>query len=69
MHGKLIARDDAALAEYRAQAPHAAMAHPTDEHLLPLYVALGAATPGVAAERLHASFALGSLSMESYLFN
>ncbi|MFC3675152.1 DODA-type extradiol aromatic ring-opening family dioxygenase [Ferrovibrio xuzhouensis] len=69
MHDRLVARDDAALADYRAQAPHAAMAHPTDEHLLPLYVALGAATPGVAAERLHASFALGSLSMESYLFN
>lgn len=69
MHEKLVARDDAALADYRMQAPHAVMAHPTDEHLLPLYVALGAATPGVAAERLHASFALGSLSMESYLFN
>ena len=68
MHDRLTARDDAALADYRVQAPHAAMAHPTDEHLLPLYVALGAATPGVAAERLHASFALGSLSMESYLF-
>lgn len=69
MHDRLLARDDGALADYRAQAPHAQMAHPTDEHLLPLYVALGAATPGIAAERLHASFALGSLSMESYLFN
>ena len=69
MADRLIRRDDAALLDYRRQAPHAAMNHPTDEHLLPLYVALGAATPGVAAERLHASFAHGSLSMDSYLFN
>jgi len=65
---KLTARDDAALADYRLQAPHAKMAHPTDEHLLPLYVALGAATPGVAAERLHSSFVLGALSMDCYKF-
>lgn len=69
MAQKLEARDDAALLDYRARAPHAALNHPTDEHLLPLYVALGAATPGKAAERLHASFALGALAMDSYLFN
>jgi len=28
---------------YRSLAPHAVQAHPTDEHLLPLYFALGAA--------------------------
>lgn len=61
-------RDDTALVDYRRQAPHAAVNHPTDEHLLPLYVALGAATPGTAPERLHASFMLGSLAMDSYLF-
>lgn len=69
MAEKLDARDDAALLDYRARAPQAALNHPTDEHLLPLYVALGAATPGRPAERLHASFALGSLAMDSYLFN
>lgn len=69
MADKLQNRDDAALLDYRRQAPQAARNHPTDEHLLPLYVALGAATPDTAAQRLHASFALGSLSMDSYLFN
>lgn len=68
MADKLQSRDDAALLDYRRQAPHAARNHPTDEHLLPLYVALGAATAGAAAQRLHASFALGSLAMDSYLF-
>ncbi|WP_341705209.1 class III extradiol ring-cleavage dioxygenase [Ferrovibrio sp.] len=69
MQEKLAARDDAALLDYRAQAPHAVQAHPTDEHLLPLYVALGAATPDAPAERLHTSFALGGLSMDCYLFS
>ncbi|HEX6958998.1 MAG TPA: hypothetical protein VF194_13515 [Ferrovibrio sp.] len=53
----------------RRQAPHALTAHPSDEHLLPLYVALGAATPRQPAERLHASFAHGTLAMDSYLFH
>lgn len=68
MAEKLQARDDAALLDYRRLAPHAAMNHPSDEHLLPLYVALGAATPDIPAERLHASFTLGALAMDSYLF-
>jgi 4,5-DOPA dioxygenase extradiol len=29
--------------DYRAQAPHAERAHPTDEHFLTIYFALGAA--------------------------
>lgn len=69
MAQKLQQRDDAALLEYRRQAPFAAQNHPTDEHLLPLYVALGAATPGMPAERIHASFAHGALAMDSYSFN
>jgi 4,5-DOPA dioxygenase extradiol len=69
MAQKLEQRDDAALLDYRQQAPFAARNHPTDEHLLPLYVALGAATPGAPATRVHASFAHGSLSMDSYSFS
>lgn len=68
MRDRLQARDDAALLDYRRQAPHARMAHPTDEHLLPLYVALGAASPDRPARRLHASITHGSLAMDAYLF-
>jgi 4,5-DOPA dioxygenase extradiol len=57
--------DHAALADYRAQAPHAAMAHPRDEHFLPLLVAAGA---GGRGRVLHTSFMLGSLSMGAYAF-
>jgi 4,5-DOPA dioxygenase extradiol len=69
MAQKLEQRDDAALLDYRRQAPFAAQNHPTDEHLLPLYVALGAATSGAPAQRIHASFAHGSLAMDSYSFS
>lgn len=51
------------LLDYRRQAPEAVFAHPTDEHLLPLYIALGAAEgPGKV---IHRSFD-GSLSMDAY---
>ena len=40
---KLAARDIDALLDYRVQAPLAQRMHPTDEHLLPVFTALGAA--------------------------
>ena len=43
--------DEQALADYRARAPHARDAHPTDEHFLPLHVAFGAAGAGRAGTR------------------
>jgi len=60
--------DEAALADYRAQAPYAREAHPTDEHFLPLHVAYGAAGEGARGRALHRSFTLGNLSMASYAF-
>jgi 4,5-DOPA dioxygenase extradiol len=44
-----------------------AAAHPTDEHFLPLFVALGAA--GDAAPARHQpGFAYGGLSMDAYVW-
>ena len=60
--------DEAALADYRAQAPNAVDAHPTDEHFLPLHVAFGAAGEGARGRTLHRSFTLGNLSMAAYAF-
>ncbi len=60
--------DEAALLDYRHQAPHALDAHPRDEHFLPLFVAWGAAGAGARSERLHTSFTHGSLSMAAYRF-
>lgn len=67
---------DAALAEgrtcdllaYRHLAPHAVRNHPTEEHLLPLFVALGAAGGEAPVHRLHASNTYGVLRMDAYAF-
>ena len=58
------------LLDYRRLAPHAAVAHPTDEHLLPLFVALGAGSNGsqVRAQSLHRGWTWGSLSMTAFGF-
>ncbi|UPY38950.1 class III extradiol ring-cleavage dioxygenase [Sediminicoccus sp. KRV36] len=53
---------------YRYQAPFAVRNHPTDEHLLPLYVALGAAGMAPRTERLHRSASYGVLRMDAYAF-
>ena len=68
MHGRLMTGDDAALADYRSQAPQAAMAHPTDEHLMPLLVAYGAGGEKAKVARLHSSATFGSLRMDAYSF-
>lgn len=68
MTERIVAGDHAALAAYRTQAPFAVENHPTDEHLMPLYVALGAAGPGAKARRLHGSRDFGVLSMEAFAF-
>lgn len=65
---RLEAGDVAALDDYRALAPGATCAHPHDDHLMPLYVALGAAGPGAVGRRLHHSFSYGSLSLSSWSF-
>ena len=60
------ARDE--LAAYRQKAPHAARNHPTEEHLLPLFVALGAAGPHAKGRRVHTSHSHGVLQMDAYAF-
>jgi 4,5-DOPA dioxygenase extradiol len=57
------------LLAYRSRAPEAVRNHPTDEHLLPLFVAAGAATPGARAKRIHSSYAYGVIGMDAYRFD
>lgn len=54
------------LIAYRRLAPEAAHNHPTEEHLLPLYVALGAGAKSV--RRLHSSTTYGILRMDAFAF-
>jgi 4,5-DOPA dioxygenase extradiol len=65
-HG--LARDWDALFAYRKRAPHAVDMHPTDEHLLPWFIAAGAGGREYTALRLHHSVTYGSLAMDAYAF-
>lgn len=62
------ASDIAALLDYRRIAPQAVRAHPTDEHFLPLFVALGAAGSFISARRVNDEITFGALAMDAYLF-
>jgi 4,5-DOPA dioxygenase extradiol len=65
---RAAARDWSALADYRRRAPHAVEMHPTDEHLLPWFVAAGAGGEADPAVRLHAGATMGALGMDAYAF-
>jgi 4,5-DOPA dioxygenase extradiol len=53
---------------YRSEAPHAERAHPTEEHFLPLLVAMGAQVEGDAAQWLDGGIEHGMLSMDSFVW-
>jgi len=65
----LASHDIEALLDYRRQAPGAVQAHPRDEHLLPLYVALGAGGEGAQARRFHAGIDDYVIAMDAYSFS
>jgi len=67
-HTALTNRRTDDLLNYRRQAPFATKNHPTEEHILPLYVALGAAGENALTERLHISATYSVLRMDVYAF-
>ncbi|MFZ5524220.1 MAG: dioxygenase [Pseudomonadota bacterium] len=69
MAERIKAGDLAALSAYRTLAPHAVQNHPTDEHLLPLFVALGAADKMAGTQRLNHVMTYGLLAMDAWLFD
>lgn len=69
MKARLENGEREALLDYRQRAPFAVQNHPTDEHLMPLFVAMGAAGAQAQATQLHASFEHGVLAMDAYAFN
>lgn len=69
MHGRLSAQDWPALLEWQDRAPNARRAHPTTEHLMPLFVALGAAGEAPVARTLHRSHELGTLALDAFAFD
>ncbi|MBS4097719.1 MAG: dioxygenase [Sulfuricella sp.] len=59
----------AELLNYRTLAPGAVEAHPRDDHLLPLFVALGAAGENFTAIRLYEGIYDKILAMDAYVFH
>jgi 4,5-DOPA dioxygenase extradiol len=59
---------DAAL-QVLDKAPHGRDNHPTPEHILPLFVALGAGGDAAKATKLHASVDHGVLAMDAWRFD
>lgn len=66
---KLQQNDVEALLNYRQLAPQAQRVHPSDEHLLPLFVALGAAGAHPTVNRHYAAITEGVLAMDIYSFS
>jgi 4,5-DOPA dioxygenase extradiol len=63
---RLAENDTAALFDYR-NAPNGAAAHPTEEHLLPFFVAMGAG--GSTPVRHRPPFSYGALAMDAYVWH
>jgi len=64
----LASHDVNALTHYRREMPDAVRAHPTEEHFLPLFVALGAAGEDAKVERVFDGFEGNALAMDAYRF-
>ncbi|MBI4290530.1 MAG: dioxygenase [Betaproteobacteria bacterium] len=69
LRGAIAGAKTGELLDYREIAPYAAKNHPTAEHFLPLFAAVGAGTPGVPGRLLHASISRGVLAMDAYAFD
>jgi len=65
---QVAAGDTDALINYRQLAPFADRNHPSPEHLLPFFVALGASGSATTGSQLHASYTYGILSMAAFSF-
>jgi 4,5-DOPA dioxygenase extradiol len=68
LRGRLLAADCQALRDWRVRAPEARANHPTVEHLLPLFLAWGAAGPAPRAQALHTAVEFAALRLDAFAF-
>lgn len=66
---RLTAGDTTATLHMMEQAPHGHDNHPTMDHILPLFVALGAGGDAAKATKLHASVDHAVLAMDAWRFD
>ena len=64
----LLRRDAEALINFQTIAPHAAHAHPSIDHFIPLFYALGFSHPQDQLTNLYEGFHYGTLSMRAFVF-
>ncbi|WP_028563742.1 DODA-type extradiol aromatic ring-opening family dioxygenase [Paenibacillus pinihumi] len=69
LQSKLEAWDTEALFNYRELAPYAAEAVPTNEHFIPLLLAMGSGDAKRQAKLVHRSYQYGNLSLSCWQFN
>jgi 4,5-DOPA dioxygenase extradiol len=69
IHGQLLSGNTAALLDYRQRQSDALRAQPRDEHLLPLFTALGAAGSGAQLRTIHRGITDHVIAMDSYAFD
>ncbi len=67
-HARLMRGDSEPLFDWPHTAPGAKSAHPTPEHFLPLFVALGAAGAAHSTEWLGGGWVSDALAADNYLF-
>jgi len=65
---QLVNQDRQSLLDYRQTAPEATRAHPSEDHLMPFFVALGAAGTAAKAERFFAGVDDYVIAMDGYRF-
>ena len=65
---KLSTRDVSALLNYRQHSAEGRQAHPSEDHLLPLYVALGAAGAGATPQAFYRGVSDYVIAMDGYAF-
>ncbi|NBQ86598.1 MAG: dioxygenase [Betaproteobacteria bacterium] len=68
VHAQIQAHNIDALLDYRSTQPDGVRAHPRDEHLLPLFTALGAASPDAQAQAWYRGISDHVIAMDGYAF-
>lgn len=66
---RLAQSDIESLLHYREHSPAGVRAHPSEEHLLPFFTALGAAGPGAVAQAFHRGISDYVIAMDGYAFH
>jgi len=68
VHQQLQANDVHALLDYRQRSSDGRQAHPSEDHLLPLFVALGAAGEGAQSQAFYRGVSDYVIAMDGYAF-